>query len=296
MKNVRKSVELSEKQWAALQELAEATGSVAARGQGAGEPSWRVLLRRIAGSPDILEAIRYSLTSRQSVTTKRHRLPNVVIVRPEKVMTETIAWLSLSGRTIAVHFPEKREKFRRIMKEFGFEWNRPYWKRTVDKRAGDPLHRAAELAHHLLANGFCVAPPSVEVRDMALTASYEPESRRWVQVRQAGTYEGWFALWWSYHDNNFYQAASRITASHWDKPYVVVPPEHWAEVMDFAQIHGFAFDEEAAELAREAKALYESALLVQPPPLPERTEAAGIPDLEVPEQVEIDDALKDDAI
>lgn len=296
MKNVRKSVELSEKQWAALQELAEATGSVAARGQGAGEPSWRVLLRRIADSPDILEAIRYSLTSHQEAT-RRRGLPNVVVVRPEKAVTKTIAWISISGRTITVHFPEKRERFRETMKHFGFEWNRPYWKRTLDKRAGDPLHRVAEVAHHLLANGYCVVPPSVEVRDMALTASYEPEPRRWVYALVSGTYEGWFALSWPSNEK-WYERASRITASQWHSPFVVVPPEHWEEVVDFAQTHGFTFAEGAAELVREAKALYESALLVQPPPLPEQAPGPThhIPKLEMPDRVEADDSLKDDSL
>lgn len=44
----RESLELSPAEWAALETLAAATGSLAARGPNAKQPSWRALIQRIA--------------------------------------------------------------------------------------------------------------------------------------------------------------------------------------------------------------------------------------------------------
>jgi hypothetical protein len=49
MKNFeRRSLELTPEQWAALEQLAAKTNSLAPTGPDAGRPSWRTLIRRIA--------------------------------------------------------------------------------------------------------------------------------------------------------------------------------------------------------------------------------------------------------
>jgi len=46
---IRKSLKLTDPQWAALEQIAAETGSLARAGPRTGEPSWRRLLGRIAG-------------------------------------------------------------------------------------------------------------------------------------------------------------------------------------------------------------------------------------------------------
>lgn len=46
--SVRESIPLTRAQWGALNKIATETGSLAERGDNAGNPSWRTLLRRIA--------------------------------------------------------------------------------------------------------------------------------------------------------------------------------------------------------------------------------------------------------
>lgn len=46
--SIRESVPLTRAQWRALERIATETGSLAERGDNAGNPSWRTLLRRIA--------------------------------------------------------------------------------------------------------------------------------------------------------------------------------------------------------------------------------------------------------
>jgi hypothetical protein len=48
MTKPRQSLELSPEEWQALSALAKATGSTAKRGANAGNPSWRILIKRIA--------------------------------------------------------------------------------------------------------------------------------------------------------------------------------------------------------------------------------------------------------
>jgi len=46
--SVRESIPLTRMQWKALERIAAETGSIAERGDNAGNPSWRTLLRRMA--------------------------------------------------------------------------------------------------------------------------------------------------------------------------------------------------------------------------------------------------------
>lgn len=62
----RQSLELTTTQWAKLQQIAAETESVATRGPAIGEPSWRVLVRRIANGELLVsqEETRYYLIHR----------------------------------------------------------------------------------------------------------------------------------------------------------------------------------------------------------------------------------------
>jgi hypothetical protein len=59
----RRSLELTPAQWAAIEEIAERTGSIAPSGPTAGRASWRTLMKRIAERE--VEIVLYSETARQ---------------------------------------------------------------------------------------------------------------------------------------------------------------------------------------------------------------------------------------
>jgi hypothetical protein len=66
-------------------------------------------------------------------------------VRPESPRTETIAEITIDGTALKVHFPEKREDFRQLIRfELGFTWADTHWRRTLTAMSGSPADRAAE--------------------------------------------------------------------------------------------------------------------------------------------------------
>lgn len=220
------------------------------------------------------------------------------IISPSKPVTKIVARININsdGNIVYVYFPEKRDDFRALMKSLGYIWQYPYWQREIKSWTGDVLDRAAELGHHLLANNFCVSFPSEEVQDLALSASYEPEYKRWVLARTKGRYEGWFALWWR-RSENCYSEAMKLSGAHYSKPCVVVPPEQFEEVLDFAEIHGFQFSEKALELLEKAQSWQETAMIVSIPEIKSVKPTNGKikrPELEPDEDLEIDAELADD--
>lgn len=226
-------------------------------------------------------------------------LSSAVVVRPAEPITATIAWLTIDGNTIRVLFPEKRDDFRSAVKRLEYTWGNPYWQREFSAKvsAETILHRAAELAHNLLAAGFCVAPPTVAVRNLAINADYDPEPRRVIKAITTGQYAGWFALIWPYEDD-LYNEASSLPAARYNKPYVVVPPEHFAAVLDFAKTYRFTLSAAARELAAQAQALEDSALIATslPPVSADHPPQWQRPDLDADTLYAIDDALLDDAL
>lgn len=218
------------------------------------------------------------------------RYQEAIIVRPEDPKTETLVWLRVDGDKVAIDFPEKDEDFREIVRGLNYRWQETEWARIIGARAGDPIHRVAELGRTLLAKGFSVVFPDELMREMAVSGEYEPECPRQVLARTSGEHEGWFVLWWMYKED-CYDAAKQITASRYDKPNVVVPPEQFEEVIDFAKIHKFRFSQGAFELVAQAKAMRESALVVS-------VEEKGVDwsdeDLNIPTLGWEDDDLDDD--
>ncbi len=278
--------------WAAWEKCAEATRSFPARGKNAGKvASVDALLRRIGENPVLLDKIVQFLSS--PVAQAESGLPSIII-RPEKFVSRTIARISITQTAVSVNFPEKRDDFREVVKGLGYAWDESAWVKLVKNWTG-AANRAAELGHQLLLVGFWIAPPTVEVQNLIINESYQAEQKRVISVQQGGEYDGWFRIWWT-RSEDCYKAASRITASHYYKPVVVVPPEHYDEVEDFAGRHYFHLTQTAQQLAARARASLEAALLLsirEPEPL---DEPDGIPDLGLPETIGIADELIDDPV
>lgn len=159
----------------------------------------------------------------------------------------------------------------------------------LSPRAGEVEDRVAETGNHLLAAGFCVKFPDETSMQRAVAGEFEPEHRRWVVRLTAGRYKDWFAFEWE-RRSDLYHRARWLTRSTYDGRRVVVPAEYFEEVLDFADQYGFRLSPGAQDLANEARAAWESALIVTV-----KTPAAPKPPdgrLTIPDG--IDDELADD--
>lgn len=218
-------------------------------------------------------------------------------VRPENPKTENVAEIRIGEGTLVIVFPEKRDDFRKIMKEdLHMEWSGSSWRRKLIKRNGAVSDRAAEAGHWILAAGFPIRLADQEIRDKAIRGEYEPECTRWILRCGGGEYGGWFAILWSYPDD-LYDAARRLSGSKYSKPFVVVPPEQFEEVLDFAQIYGFRLSEKAREVAEMARNAKEAALIVDPEPPKQKQRIVADtkpPVLVIPEEVNVDAEFRDE--
>lgn len=214
-------------------------------------------------------------------------------IRPTQAATETVAEITPLEKSVAIRFPEKREDFRQIVRfEMGYHWDDAKWVRNLDKWNGTPQDRAAEAGAKLLAAGFIVRIHDAWIRAAAVSGNYEPECRKWIKARVSGKYAGWFSIDWR-RPHDYYKEAKRLPAARYDKPDVVVPAEHFEEVMGFAEIHGFRLSNGARQLADKAAQDKADALVASPNPKVEPPSGkAARPEMDA-ETPEIPDELLD---
>ncbi len=216
-------------------------------------------------------------------------------IRPEKPVTETVAEIRVGENSVEIVFPEKLDDFREIVKkQLHMKWEGK-WERKLISRNGTQEDRAAEAGYRLLAAGFPIRIFDAEIREKAIHASYEPECTRWILARSGKEYDGWLAIVWDREDD-FYKAARRLPGSRYSSPSVVVRPEHYEEVLDFAGRYGFKVSANAQSLINAAKEIRERALIphIDAPEEAEHVSISRVPPvLEVPVEVGIDDEFKD---
>ncbi len=217
-------------------------------------------------------------------------------VRPESPVTETIAEIRVLDSAVEISFPERRDDFRETVKGMGYRWDNGCWRRKLLTKNGTPQDRAAEAGHRLLAAGFPVRIYDEAIRAKAIAGDYDSECARWVQLHTGEKYTGWLAITWKRPDD-YYGAAKRIAGARWSSPSMVIPPENFDEVLDFAQMHGFQVSQAAQEAIEAARVARDKTLTVSvsQPRDAARVVADGVPSvLEVPQEVEIDESLRDD--
>ena len=185
-------------------------------------------------------------------------------LRPESPVTETVAEIITTETSVRVSFPEKRDDFREAIKGIGFHWTGGCWQNRHALLATTSRAKAAEAGATLLAAGFVVRVPNPDVRADIVAGNVHPENTRVVSKRVGGDHDGWFALVWTRKDGDFYDKAKRLPGAKYSKPAVVVRPEHFEDVLDFSEIHGFALSPGAKELVETAKAARANALRVTP--------------------------------
>lgn len=217
-------------------------------------------------------------------------------VYPEKRVTDLVVEISVSDNEVSAYLPERSDVFREIVKGLGYDWGSGRWRKPIKVTNGPASDRAAELGNRLLAAGFPVRIYDAEIRERAVNGKYEPECRRWIMVRKQGyDYAGWLAIWWDRREGDFYDTARKIAGARWSKLCMVVPPENYEEVLDFAQMYGFQVSEAAKKAIETAKAMKARTLVPNTPSKPKEVIPSGKPPvLEVPDEVEIDDEFRDE--
>jgi hypothetical protein len=219
-----------------------------------------------------------------------------MLLRPPKPVTATIAHVRREGAAVTVTLDEKRDDFRDLLKarEFVWNWTCRRWERTIGDITGPPADRAAETAHLLLAAGFSVEL-SDELAQMVMDVAYAPEKRRLVMRRSRGDYAGWLVLKWPRDDaadRQLYAAYDRIPGRRYDKPNLVVPPDQYEAVRDFAERFGFWISPAAQGVIDAAEARVRAAVIFDPPPLPDARPHTLVMEIGIdPELADDDDAL-----
>lgn len=214
-----------------------------------------------------------------------------MILRPTVAVTEFIATVGYDSRQVTVRLSEKNEVLRGLVKnrEFVWSWDHFYWWRMVTAATGPAANYAAQIGHLLLAAGFTVEVDD-DVAPAILSASYTPEKRHRVGERASGDYRGWFIIIWP-RDDDYWNTAKSLPGSRYDRPFLVVPPDQYEAIQDFAEQNGFWISPAAQKLIEKAAERRRNALIVEVPPLaterrmPQTVNAAG---------VEIDPELADD--
>lgn len=195
-----------------------------------------------------------------------------MILRPTHLITENIVQVTIDGNWLLVRMDEKNETLRERLKarEFSWNWALHAWIRQVNAAIGPAADRAAETAHLLLATGFAVELAN-DLARMVMDVSYEPERRRRIMRRSRGEYDGWFVLVWPRDDGDdraCYAGFRAIPGSRYDKPWLVVPPDQYEAVQDFAERYSFWISPGAQHVIDEAATRRRSTVVFDPPPLP----------------------------
>lgn len=250
-----------------LEQIAEAAIDAYDRGQIAGAPN--------APDPEIVAEAEAEAT-----------------IRPECEQTTTVAEIRAVGDTISIHFPEKREDFRQLVRfGLGYTWSGSAWARKIRTKAAPIDDRIAEAGHRLLAAGFPIRIQDAELRQRAIEGAYQPERKRWIMRLTTGPNAGKLYITWPREDD-LYRAAKRLPGARYDKPGIAVPVTSYDAIEDFADAHGFAISDGARAALDQARRAHDDALIVTPAPVhkPEPAPDDSMP----PATGEIDPSLRDD--
>lgn len=261
---------------------------------------WWIDHRHSLSTPELIVLIGREMQAQkiEALAAPREVVVDALIeatIRPENPITETVAEIRANENSVEIIFPEKRDDFRELVKHtLHMKWEGK-WERKLISRNGTPEDRAAEAGHRLLAAGFPIRIFDAEIREKAISGTYEPECTRWVLARTGGEYDGWLAIMWDREDD-YYKAARRLPGSRYSSPVVVVRPEHYEEVLDFARRYGFKVSANAQKVIDAAREIRERSIIPHidaPEELEHVTVSGKPPVLDVPSEVQIADEFKD---
>jgi hypothetical protein len=234
-------------------------------------------------SPELCEVYdRYTDAERSEIfskalTTIFPRVPIApsmpTIVRPKKVVSPVICRIVVADQVVSLIYPEKWDDFRSLVKKHRYQWT-SCWQRKFSDKA-DVVDRAAEIGNEILLLGLPVQIDCELVRDRLLSSSFIPESFKRVLGYTADPYKGWFTFEYP-KGEDWYGEIMKLTAAKYTDGLIIVPPEQFAEVEDFAEINNFELTERAVEIAAKAREIAESAIILRAAQKDEKNQEKGI--------------------
>lgn len=202
---------------------------------------------------------------------------NEATVYPENAISDAIAEIKITENQVTAEF-ERNDKFIKIVKMLDYNWSGKVWSREISQTTGSSYDRAAELGNKLLNAGFPIKLMDNEARQKAINGTYEPECKRWIYHRNKGDYKDWLVICWT-DDSDMYNKARSLPGSRWDKPSVVVKPEHFKEIEEFAGLYGFRFTPLASDIIKKAKEAKENATVVTPVKVQNQQQKDGLKEI-----------------
>lgn len=207
-----------------------------------------------------------------------------MIFRSETPQHRHVVTVSLASGRLHVGLSFRYEPFRELMHAERLRWDGLRWTRLLDFRTGDPLDRAAEMAHILLEAGFPVDLPDEEASRRAETGEYADEHRRWIALSAgygaAKERAGWLLFSWGPRED--YAAKIRtIHGAGFFHGAMVAPPAVIEEVADFAATEGFRLSPSAERMLVERREQLAQGIVIAPrnraEPAPKKLRSPLIP-------------------
>jgi len=187
-----------------------------------------------------------------------------MIISPPAPITNTVARLTAGQRGVIASLPERNDHFRKTIKGLGFHWDfdRRSWWREIDILSGPIPDRTIETAAVLHRAGFVIDLDG-PLASRLQSGDWQPERRRWVII--AGDRIG---LYWRGQDENLWRWSHTLPGAAYDKDSksVTISPIYFAEIIGFAEKHGFEIQLEARAKLAEAERNYSRNIL---PSIPE---------------------------
>lgn len=219
-----------------------------------------------------------------------------VAIKPAAPISPVPVEVAIGKEMVFIAHPEKSAPLLDVIKPMGywFDWEKRAHRLRVSVTTGSVEDRAAEAMHKLLAAGFIVVCQRQSVREKALSGSYDPVYPRWISFRAGGSMDGWLQVFC----RDGLSLSADLTPLKPRKDYYrdhswFVRPEHYAVLLDMAEVHGIRITDGAWRALKKAQAADEAALLAQT--LPDAPSASA--ETREPEQfspADIDPELKDD--
>jgi hypothetical protein len=176
-----------------------------------------------------------------------------IIISPEKPVSKTIARITVVNNFIKVHFPERNDEFISTVKALGFSWSNPYWTREIGTLNGTIEDRYVEICNKLLKKGFTILAFRADLKDKILKEEYNKEVTRWVKVVTSESRKGWFLFSFPKSGYNYYDKIKSIKGFEYYNHSILVSPENYEQVIDFAEKNGFGISEGAKKIVEYQK-------------------------------------------
>lgn len=285
-----RSLDLTEAQ---VSEAALAVCRILAEQQDAG---WWIDFRG-ASFEQLVREFRDQIMDALNGAPGKHEVMEDVAIKPDRTVSPVPVEVTVVSREmVSIAHPEKNNTLLNVIKPLGyrFDWSSRSHRLRVSVTMGSVEDRAAEAMHKLLEAGFIVVCQRQAVREKALSGHYEPVYPRWMNIRTRGRMEGWLQVFC----RDGLSLSADLAPLKPRKDYYLdhgwfVRPEHYAILLDMAEVHGIRITDGASRALKKAQAADEAALLAQTlPDAPAATADTREPDQVAP--ADIDPELRDD--